>query len=245
MSTTLCNDEVIKSNQASEILRHPCLQPYANQYRPSPDPLSVTQSPEKPISTACNGQKNMSESQNSSFSSSDKDSLQSSERNTSELAVNCDHKELEKGTSSNDGVASVPSQDVGGDRDVSKIEIERQDSLKHLHVDQKPKVESKQPKTIKNIMMALKEEHRVREGSSPVRASRVKAAGTPNHKGGAEPSAKLSKPSSSSSSSSKSNAEAPACESVKTNSDSVKRVQASHPLKHLVSVDSINFQPHF
>ncbi|XP_029116373.1 serine/threonine-protein kinase Nek5 [Elaeis guineensis] len=221
---------------ASEILRHPCLQPYANQYRPSPDPSSVTQSPEKPISASCSGQKNMSESQNSSISSSDKDSLQSSERNTSELAVNCDHKEVEKVTSSNDGVASVPSQDVRGDRGVSKIEIERQNSSKPLHVDQKPKVESKHPKIVKNIMMALKEEGRVRESSSPARASRVKIGGTPIHKNGTEPSPRSSKPSSSSSSSSKSNAEAPACESIKTNSDSAKRAQASHSLKHLLPV---------
>ncbi|XP_008798862.2 serine/threonine-protein kinase Nek5 [Phoenix dactylifera] len=222
---------------ASEILRHPYLQPYANQYRPSPDPSSVTQSPEKHISTSCSGQKNMSESQNSSISSSDKDSLQSSERNTSELAVNCDHKEFEKDTSSNDGVAFVPSQDVIGDCDFSKIETERQDSSKSLHVDQQPKVESKQPKTVKNIMMALKE-GRLRESSSPARASRVKIGGTPNHKNGTEPSPKSSKPTSSSSSSSKSNAEAPApaCESVKTNSDSAKRVLASHPLKHLLPV---------
>ncbi|KAG1331739.1 Serine/threonine-protein kinase Nek5 [Cocos nucifera] len=221
---------------ASEILRHPCLQPYANQYRPSPDPSSVIQSPEKPICASCGGQKNMSESQNSSISSSDKDSLQSNERNTSELAVNCDHKEVEKGTSSNDGVASVPSQDVRGDRDVSKIEIQGQDSSKPLLVDQKPKAASKHPKIVKNIMMALKEEGRVRENSSPARANRVKIGGTPNHKNGIEPSPRSSKPSSSSSSSSKSNAEAPACESVKTNSDSAKRVQASHPLKHLLPV---------
>ncbi|EHA8588328.1 Serine/threonine-protein kinase Nek5 [Cocos nucifera] len=233
----LCGD--LNPNQASEILSHPYLQPYVDQYQPSPDPSSITRSLKKPISTSCNGQKNMSESQNSSISSSDKDSLQSGERNISGLALNCDHKEVEKDTFSN-GVASdsniVPSQDVRGDRNVYRMDVERQDSSKSLHVDQQRKVEHKQPKIVKNVMLALKEEGNDREGSSPLRASCVKIGGTPNHKTGTKPPPRSCGPTCSSSSSSKPNVEVLASKSAENNCDSTKRVLASHPFKHLLPI---------
>lgn len=232
----LCGD--LNSNQASEILCHPYLQPYVDQYRPSLDPSSTTRSLEKPISASCNGQKNLSESQNSSISSSDKDSLQSSEKNLSGLALNCGHKEVEKDTFSN-GVTSdsnmVPSQDVRGDCNVSKMDMERQDSSKSLNVEQLPNVKYQQPKTVKNVMVALKEEGKVREGGSSARASHVKIGGTQNHKTDTEPPPRSNRPTCSSSSSTKPNVEVLASESVENNCDSTKRMPASHPLKHLVS----------
>ncbi|KAL0922843.1 hypothetical protein M5K25_006870 [Dendrobium thyrsiflorum] len=66
---------------ASEILRHPYLQPYVNLFRPFTGPSwDMSQSPEKPISISHdNGLKNMSESQHSSISSSDKESCLSTD----------------------------------------------------------------------------------------------------------------------------------------------------------------------
>jgi NIMA (never in mitosis gene a)-related kinase 1/4/5 len=144
----------------------------------------------------------MSESQGSSISSSDKDSMHST------------------------GLKSTET-------DASLTELERQDSAKSL--------ESKQPKTIKRILAALKEESKARESASPVRASQVRVGVTTpvSKKPTMEQSPEMSKPSSSSSSSSKSNevAAAPITHgSAKGSSESttVKRLQASPSLKHMV-----------
>nr|CAD1817950.1 unnamed protein product [Ananas comosus var. bracteatus] len=170
---------------ASEILRHPYLQPYVNQNRPFPDPSHGKPSPEKPIPTSNSSQISMSESQSSSISSSDKDSIHSSERSTSALAPSSDHKS--------------------------------------------------QPKTVKNILMAFKEESKPRETSSPARASRLKMGGAPGNKNVPEPYPKGSKPISATSSSSKSNEVLPD-EPVKTNFDLAKQAQASNPGKHLLPI---------
>ncbi|KAK9279300.1 hypothetical protein L1049_012979 [Liquidambar formosana] len=76
---------------ASEILKHPYLQPYVDQYRPSFNPPTAC-SPEKPISTGRDARKNMAESQISNSSSSDKESLHLSEKNIPAMAFNCDNK---------------------------------------------------------------------------------------------------------------------------------------------------------
>ncbi|XP_072998416.1 serine/threonine-protein kinase Nek5-like isoform X2 [Typha latifolia] len=226
---------------ASEILRHPHLQPCVNQYRPFPDSSHVIQSQEKPISTSCSGRRSMSLSQSSSISSSDKDSMYSSERNASGLVPNSDHNANEtEAILTDDRVpaddTSSPPEDVRVHKDICDLEPERQVSLKYTHVDQQPKKdETKKPKTVKNILMALKEDIRVRESSSPVRSSRAKIAGTLSNKNSTEPSPKMPKPTSATSSNSKYN-EVLTHESVKINSDSANRVHVSHPLKHLFPI---------
>lgn len=188
-----------------------------NQNRPFPDPSHGKPLPEKPIPTSNSSQISMSESQSSSISSSDKDSIHSSERSTSALAPSSDHKSVEsKNVLTNHGVH----------KDTTSSKLERQDSAKCIHVDQ-------QPKTVKNILMAFKEESKPRESSSPARASRLKMVGAPGIKNVPEPYSKGSKPISATSSSSKSNEVLPD-EPVKTNFDLAKQAQASNPGKHLV-----------
>ena len=248
-------------NQASEILRHPYLQPYVNQYRPSPDPSGMTRTPETPVCSSRGSQKNMSDSQNSSISSSDMDSLHSSERNTSGLAYNSDNKMAESDCASTDDVGfdinctelhttvsdSHPPDEKGAS-DIPNTETRRQSKSNSVHVDRQRKVEPKQPKTVRNILVALKEEVKASESSYPMRGSRVKVAALPNHRNTREPpskipkpgiptadqSSKIPKPTSGGSSSSMSSSEVSGREAAKTNSDSVKRVQPPHALKHRV-----------
>ncbi|XP_010262983.1 PREDICTED: serine/threonine-protein kinase Nek5-like isoform X2 [Nelumbo nucifera] len=219
---------------ASEILRHPYLQPYVDQYRVSSSPPTVCP-PEKPISTARHSQKNMARSQNSNSSSSDKDSLISSEKNNSALVFNCDHKAIDMDMASTDDGADSEKTFTSNEHGTHRfsIKIDEQEVVKPFR-DEQPKVESKQPKIIKNILMSLKEEGKARENSSPMRGNRAKAGGISNQKANIEASPKVPKPSAVPPGS-KLNAEAPSVP-AKANCDSVKRVQGSHPLKHQLPV---------
>ncbi|TKY48677.1 Serine/threonine-protein kinase Nek5 [Spatholobus suberectus] len=76
---------------ASEILKHPYLQPYVDQYRSSCCTPTAC-SPEKSISAVHDPRKNLPESQNSSSSSTDKDSLMSNEKNTAKAVQKHDNK---------------------------------------------------------------------------------------------------------------------------------------------------------
>lgn len=228
---------------ASEILRHPYLQPFVDQYRTTSYQM-VVPSPEKSIPR--NGQKHMSDSQNSSVSSNDRDSMQSSEKTSQELLSNSDYKATETNNvvALNDNIQCdnrcqlpvadeyLPNEERGNDIFVGTDE---QDVTRSVHHDQKPRSEPKQPK-IKSILMALKEESRVRENSSPVRGTRVKAGGVPIQKTNIEASPKLPKPNSNTPSNIKANVDTPVSVPAKANGDSVKRVQGSHPLKHLLPV---------
>ncbi|URE39100.1 hypothetical protein MUK42_34712 [Musa troglodytarum] len=134
---------------ASEILQHPYLQPYVIEHRPCPDPSSVSQSPEMPISTSHGSQKNMSESQSSSVSSSDKDSLRSGDHNISGPTADCQQKTTGVDSALTDVLAPnayTPPEDAVHGNKVSKAAIERKSSSKFMHVDQQPKLESKQSK---------------------------------------------------------------------------------------------------
>lgn len=269
-------------NQASDILRHPYLQPYVNQYRPFPDPSGVTRTPEKPISTSHDSQKSMSDSQNSNVSSSDMDSLHSSKRSTSGLASTSDDKMAEGYSASTDDVdfysncselntpvTDAHPPDQRRNADICGTEIVRQSMSSSGYVDPQQKLEPKQQKTARNILVALKEEVKARESSSPrressspMRGSRVKISALPNHKINTDPSHKVpkpasttadqsskipkpattstdksfkvSKPTSAGSSSSRSSSQASGNEASKTNSDSMKRAQPSHAVKHMV-----------
>lgn len=205
---------------ASEVLKHPYLQPYVDQYRPSFAPLTAF-SPEKPISSATYTKRHMAESQNSTSSSSDKDSLMSNERNIETTAPKCDNKATEM------DIALI-------DDDGSELEVK-----KSSHNEQHSNVESKQPKTIRNIMMALKEGkgreatspmRGGREATSPMRGSRLKAGGVSAQKVNTDISSKLPKPTFIAPSL-KPNLESPTVPPVKASPDSSKRIYGSHQSK--------------
>ncbi|KAK7342049.1 hypothetical protein VNO80_24991 [Phaseolus coccineus] len=175
---------------ASEVLKHPYLQPYVDQYRPAFSPPS-TCSPEKSISTVNYPRKNMAESQNSNSSNSDKDSLMSNEKNIATAVPKCDNKATEMDqTSIDDDVSeeeSGPSNANGNTKTVEQEVMKPSNNAHHSHV------ESKQPKTIRNIMMALKE-GKVREATSPMRGNRIKPGGVSTQKISTETLSKLPKP---------------------------------------------------
>ncbi|KAL6841566.1 hypothetical protein ACP4OV_028709 [Aristida adscensionis] len=164
---------------ASEILKHPYLQPYVNQYRPLSDASNPMGMPEKPLPTSRSSQRSTSDSQSSSISGSDIDSTQSSDRSTSGRAASTDRSTIDTGKFRDadhvdlDEKCATP-EDLRGNKDMSRTELKRQDSSKSIHVDHHPRIENKQPKIIEKIMTTLREESRLRELHSPVRANGVK-----------------------------------------------------------------------
>ncbi|KAK9156839.1 hypothetical protein Scep_003413 [Stephania cephalantha] len=187
---------------ASEILRHPYLQPFVGQYRLTTNaPASC---PARPIGTTRHGQKNMAESQSSTSTNSDRDSLASSEKNNSTMVFDCNHKASYGQVTPMDNAVDVahvfPNDDH--ETEVHIVKMDQRNLMKPSCDEPRSKVESKQPKIIKNILMGLKEEGKARENSSPLRSNRLK-----------------------------SNADTPNVVAVKANSDPAKRVQASHPTK--------------
>lgn len=206
---------------ATELLKHPYLQPYVEQYRPSFRVPTCT--PEKPFSRARDGRRNMAESQSSTSSSSDKDSLLSSDRHTTAVVSNF----VTRATDTD----SVSIDDEDGTHQPPPNEEENSPTISAGKVAE-PNAEMKQPKTIKNIMMALKE-GKVRENASPMRSNRLKTGGGLTQKTNIEASPKVLKPTTI----------APA---MKPNADTpskfpfeAKRVLGSNHLKHqLPPVDS-------
>ncbi|XP_077235635.1 serine/threonine-protein kinase Nek5-like [Tasmannia lanceolata] len=140
---------------ASDILRHPYLRPYVDQFGTSSD--SITRSPEKSISLARHGKKNTVRSQNSSISSSDRDSLHSSERNISGLtfendtkATNTDMASNSDGIDGDNGAIQLPVtvECLANDEhcpDISAVETD-ENIVTKLLCDQRPKSEPKDPK---------------------------------------------------------------------------------------------------
>ncbi|KAK6936269.1 Protein kinase domain [Dillenia turbinata] len=216
---------------ASEILKHPYLQPYVDQYRPSFNHLTGC-SPEKPLTTTRGTQKNMAESQNSNSSGSDRGSFVSSERNIQAAVFSSDNRGADTDLASIDDEAGSdqPSDDHGPR--MCMVKTDEHDLLKPSHDEQNANVEAKQPKTIKNIMMALKE-GKTRENSSPMRASRAKAASVSNQRISIEASPKVPK-AGAVSPGLKPNGDTHAIPTTKSSSDPAKRVHGSHsqPLKH-------------
>lgn len=178
----------------------------------------------------------MAESQSSTSSCSDKDSLKSSEKNLQEMACSDDHK------GSNADVAFVDNEDFEQHysseeyhgADAYPEDAEDYNSRTILHEEKKCDTEAKQPKTIKNIMLALKE-GKTREHSSPMRGCKAKVGGTGANKAKTEAPPKVLKPSSPTPTS-KSNAQTPPPTSAKVGFDSTKQIQGMHTLKHQVSV---------
>ncbi|XP_047321353.1 serine/threonine-protein kinase Nek5-like [Impatiens glandulifera] len=212
---------------ASDILKNPYLQPYVEQYRSTfVPPTSFT--PEKPLSIARGSRKNMAESQGSNSSCSDRESLVSIEKNNpSALSVEDKGTDTDLASIDDDGDCDqllLTEEQNGSDLCTDKSDEQDQ---KHFYV-RRFNAESGRPKIIKSIMMALKA-GKTRENSSPLRGSRLKAGGVGNHRMNLEPSPQVPKPC----------IEAPPSAPAKAGSDSVKRIQGSHSLKHqLAFVDS-------
>lgn len=180
----------------------------------------------------------MAESQNSSSSSSDKDSLLSSDKNIPAVVPNCDNKGIET------DLASVDDEDGSKQLQPSKeehcpsictVKMDEQDMMRPSHHEQRSNVEAKQPKTIKNIMMALKE-GKVRE-NSPMRSNRSKAVGVSTQRTNSEALSKIPKLSAVAPGF-KSNTDIPPIAPPKVALDFAKRIQGSHPLKHQVILSS-------
>ncbi|XP_027185310.1 serine/threonine-protein kinase Nek5-like [Coffea eugenioides] len=218
---------------ASEILKHPYLQAYVDQYR-----VSFTHAPanhpEKLLTTR-DSRKNMAESQSSNSSCSDRDSLLSTERNVQAVVYNC-----EKGTSDAD-LASVDDDSSSGllhpgdephGSDICTTNVEDAEMIKPFPDEQRCNSEVKQPRMIRNIMMALKE-GKARENSSPMR-NRTKVGGICTQKTNIEAPPKIPRPSSVTPGL-KGNTDMPSPVTAKAGSESVKR-PAMQSLKHQLPV---------
>lgn len=211
---------------ASEILKHPYLQLYVNMYRPSSSP-----SPEKPTSTVPEGRKTMAESQNSNGSGSDKDSSVSTEKNIPVL-VYCENKATETDILSDDEVdyGSPHQHDEKHCASVSGAYMHEQEVMKPANDEPKSTSESKQPKTIKNILMALKE-GKTRENSSPMRSSRARTSQRANVEASPKvPKSTIVPPTV------KPSGDSPMTVPARTSSDCAKRVHGSPSLKHQLPI---------
>ncbi|KAK0603997.1 hypothetical protein LWI29_011020 [Acer saccharum] len=221
---------------ASDILKHPYLQHYVDQYRSSFG-APATCSLEKPISTARDARRNMAESQNSNSSTSDKDSLLSADRNISATVSSSDTKATETDLISiddEDCSEQPPSSEEEHGPDVCIVKMDERGVMRPSQGAQGSNVESRQPKTIKSIMIALKE-GKARENGSPMRGNRIKAVGVSTQRHNIEASPKVLKPSAVVPGL-KSNADTVAVAPTKLAFDSAKRIQGSNPLKHQLPV---------
>ncbi|CAA0824327.1 Serine/threonine-protein kinase Nek5 [Striga hermonthica] len=194
---------------ASELLKNPYLQPYIDQYRP------ITISPQKPLSGSRESRRSMAESQSSNSSCSDRDSLVTMPHETNNISNRNHHNKT----------VDTDSASINGDDD------DHDDVGKPAQKDSVCNGTKQHPKTIKNIMIALKE-GRNRENSSPMRTHHVKT-GINNQRIIVEASPRVAKPGPVNYGHHKGSAEAP---TSKVNSESSKRMQDSPSLKHQLPI---------
>ncbi|RDX90752.1 Serine/threonine-protein kinase Nek5, partial [Mucuna pruriens] len=216
---------------ASEILKHPYLQPYVDQFRSS-FCTPTASSPEKPISAVHDPRKNRPESQCSSSSSTDKDSLMSNEKNTAKAVQKCDDKitEIDLTSIEDDGSEHLLPGEEGNDSNKVNAKTDEQEVMKQSDNEHHSNVVSKQPKTIKNVVTALKN-GKLRETSSPIRGNRIKGGGVSIPKINTETLSKLPKPNFGAYDL-KPNLEVPTVAPSKAPPDSAKRMPGSHTSKH-------------
>ncbi|XP_061958696.1 serine/threonine-protein kinase Nek5-like isoform X2 [Populus nigra] len=222
---------------ASEILKHPYLQTYVDHYRPSFSPPTSC-SPEKPIPRSRESRRSMDESQTSNSSSSDKDSLPPSDRNIPAVVSNCDNKATDTDLASvgdEDGTKEPMPSEEEKSPNVCIVKMNEQRVMKPSHNEHGCNVEPKQPKTIKGIIMMALKEGKPRENSSSSRGNHTKSGSAPTQRSNIEASPKALVPNALASGL-KSNADTPTVAPAKAALDSAKRVQGSHPLKHLVPI---------
>ncbi|PPS09119.1 hypothetical protein GOBAR_AA11515 [Gossypium barbadense] len=210
---------------ASELLKHPYVQPYVDKYCPSFSNLSKNCCLDKHVTTSRGIRKNMAESQNSNSSCSNKDSLLSSYRNTATRVPDSNNKATAS-DSNPKGEEICPVISAG--------EVDEEGMMKPSYVEQESNVQSKQPKNIKSMVTALRE-GKVRESGSPMRGSRTKAVGGLTQRNNIEASLKVLKPPCPAPGS-KFNANTPTVASAKLPLDSAKRMPGSHHLKHQLPV---------
>ncbi|PWA49395.1 GPCR kinase [Artemisia annua] len=211
---------------ASEILKHPYLQPYVDQCRSSFGHRMTM--PSKPIGSAHDIRKKRSESQSSNSSLSDKDSVISSEKNIQTGGTcTCDHKATFTNLVSGDDENCIgPFLE-----DIEHDEIEMlQEVAKEMLDDQKFNTEGKQVKSVKQAKMGLKE-GRNREHSSPMRGGRLKTGGSVGTQH-TEFESKLPKPTILNHGWKVS----PETPPEKSNFDPRKRIQGSNSLKHQLPI---------
>ncbi|KAG8371129.1 hypothetical protein BUALT_Bualt13G0054700 [Buddleja alternifolia] len=194
-------------SSASELLKSPYLQSYIDQYRPSYTPTSL----ERPVSLARESRKSMAESQSSNSSCSDKEHVQG-------IIINRDHKATD--------TDSTSIGDNEGPQETDSLPANR-----NKYEEKRNSIESKKPRTIKNIMMALKE-GKSRENSSPMRSNHAKVSSGGSNPRIYEAPPRVTKPGPVNHVV-KANAETPP---AKVNSDSTKRMQGTHALKHQLPV---------
>uniref|UniRef100_A0A2P2MBC1 non-specific serine/threonine protein kinase n=1 Tax=Rhizophora mucronata TaxID=61149 RepID=A0A2P2MBC1_RHIMU len=229
---------------ASEILKHPYLQPYVDQYCPSFNPPTAY-SPANAVSTGHDSRKNMTESQNSNSSSSDKDGFLSSDRNIPAMVTNCENKATETDLASvdeEDDTEQPTQSEEENSPNVCTVKMDEQRVVKRCHDERGTQVESKQPKTIKSIMMALKE-GKGRENDSSMRGSHTKDVGIQAQRNNVETPPKALKPNARAPAL-RSNSDTPSLAPAKVAFDSVKRIQGSPPLKHQVQFHRYVCLPH-
>ncbi|XP_052197260.1 serine/threonine-protein kinase Nek5-like isoform X2 [Diospyros lotus] len=215
---------------ASDILKHPYLEPYVNQYRTGLNPLESC-FPEKPISSALDARKNLVESQSSNDSYTDRDNLMSSEKNTVAVTFDC-------GNDVTDAVL-VSIHDVGSQQLVRSDEKNGTDTftfkmdeevMKHLRTKQRSNFESKRLKTVEKMTIGSREEKVREKNTSPMRGNHTRPGGVGTQRHICEPSPEVPKP----------GTVAPvfkgnvgtASAQTKASFDYVKRFQGSHPSKH-------------
>ncbi|CAN4091753.1 unnamed protein product [Withania somnifera] len=218
---------------ASELLKHPYLRLYLEQYRPS-FITHVASYPEKSLATGRDSRKHMAESQSSTSSCTDKDSLKSEEKSIQNRASNYDDY---RGTDVDvafvdDDVdfRQLHSFDENHEDDTSPEDTDDFESKNITDDERRCDTEAKQPRAIKNIILAV-EEGKMREHSSPMRGNRAKVGA---QKANAEVSPKVPKPSAVTPS--KPNAGTPSPGSTKAGSDSMKRNHGAYALKHQLPV---------
>ncbi|CAA7041432.1 unnamed protein product [Microthlaspi erraticum] len=180
---------------ASEILKHPYLQPYVEQYRPAISGASIT--PEKPLNSR-EGRRSMAESQNSN-SSGERDNFYVSEKSNRHVAPSNGNKVTETEIVSldeEDILDHAQQQQPAENENVHSVSAAKTDGhgiLKPSQSDHRPEIiQQRHPKTIRNIMMVLKEE-KARENGSPMRGNRGRAPGVPTQKNNIETPSKIPK----------------------------------------------------
>lgn len=209
------------------------MQPYVHQYCSSLCSPSAS-SPEKPIFAVHVPRKNMAESEKSNSSSSDKGGLMSNKRNISKAAPKGNDKTTEVDLSSIDDNGSdliMPGRERNSSSNVN-AKTDKQEVRKQTHLEHNSNVGFKQARTVKNVMMAQKHE-KVKETSSPMRGSLMKAGGISTQKINTETLSKFLK-SDFGVNGVKPNVEVPTLAPSKSTLHSAKRIQGSHASKHQV-----------
>ncbi|TYI18971.1 hypothetical protein ES332_A07G131100v1 [Gossypium tomentosum] len=210
---------------ATELLKHPYLQPYVDQYRPSFSSPSMNCSADEHISSGHGNRKNMDESQNSNSSCSDKDSLLSNDRKTATIVTNSNSEVIDTDTISNDDKdgtkQDLPRKEENGPATFT-CKVDGKGITHHSNSEQGSNVQSKETKTIKSIGKVI-------ENGSPMRGNSTKTVDGLTQKNNVDASPKVLKPPSCTS---KANADSPTVPSAKLPLDAAKRMPSSNHLKH-------------